>query len=84
MQQSCTYGSVRGAPGQPAFLPRQSSNAVLLQATQWRGARRSISRGVLVYVEAKSVERHDRCVKTLLMVREPHPERVVELAKLSI
>jgi hypothetical protein len=24
MQQSCTYGSVRGAPGQPASLPRQN------------------------------------------------------------
>jgi len=24
MQQSCTYGSVRGAFGQPASLPRQS------------------------------------------------------------
>jgi hypothetical protein len=26
MQQSCTYGSVRGAPGQPAFLPRQKTH----------------------------------------------------------
>jgi hypothetical protein len=26
MQQSCTYGSVRGAPGQPAFLPRQKGS----------------------------------------------------------
>jgi hypothetical protein len=24
MQQSCTYGSVRGAPGEPASLPRQT------------------------------------------------------------
>jgi len=25
MQQSCTYGSVRGAAGQPSSLPRQKS-----------------------------------------------------------
>ena len=26
MQQSCTYGSVRGASGQPASLPRQKTH----------------------------------------------------------
>jgi hypothetical protein len=30
MQQSCTYGSVRGALGQPASLPRQKAEDRLL------------------------------------------------------
>lgn len=29
MQQSCTYGSVRGALGQPASLPRQRKSQFL-------------------------------------------------------
>ena len=31
MQQFCTYGSVRGASGQPASLPRQNSDCRLLK-----------------------------------------------------
>jgi len=37
MQQFCTYGSVRGAPGQPTSLPRQKAkNRLPTRAAQKR------------------------------------------------
>jgi hypothetical protein len=35
MQQSCTYGSVRGALGQPASLPRQYTSERVFATLRW-------------------------------------------------
>jgi hypothetical protein len=55
MQQSCTYGSVRGASGQPASLPRQQSaetgdlrNVLVVILCMAMGRRRAKQQGLWI------------------------------------